>query len=113
MKKILILLAIFTFASTVVLAQSKEAQRSKNLKETSFAVKGMTCSGCVANVEKSLKKIDGVTKYEVSLETNSAKVEFDPSKTSETKIAEEMNKTHYKFSKEASENKGKTTKKLK
>ena len=43
-----------------------------------FDVKGMTCAACSAHVEKSVRKLDGVSDVSVSLLTNSMEVQFDP-----------------------------------
>ncbi len=43
-------------------------------------VEGMTCASCVARVEKTLKKIDGVANASVNLATEKATIEFDSSK---------------------------------
>ena len=43
-----------------------------------FDVKGMTCAACSAHVDKSVRKLDGVSAVNVSLLTNSMEVEFDP-----------------------------------
>jgi len=42
-----------------------------------FDVIGMTCSACVAHVEKSVRKLDGVQEVNVNLLTNSMTVDFD------------------------------------
>lgn len=42
-----------------------------------FNVTGMTCSACSANVEKSVRKLEGVQTVNVNLLTNSMNVEFD------------------------------------
>lgn len=42
--------------------------------EQKFKITGMMCAGCVSNVEKAVKKIDGVEQVEVNLLTNSLKV---------------------------------------
>ena len=44
-----------------------------------FDVTGMTCSACVAHVEKAVKKLPGVQDIAVSLMTNSMQVEYDDS----------------------------------
>ena len=44
-----------------------------------FDVTGMTCSACVAHVEKAVKKLPGVQDVAVSLMTNSMQVEYDDS----------------------------------
>ena len=43
-----------------------------------FDVKGMTCAACSAHVEKSVRKLEGVSDVSVSLLTNSMEVQFDP-----------------------------------
>ena len=43
-------------------------------EKLSFRVEGMTCASCVANVEKALKKVDGVTVAGVNLATERAEV---------------------------------------
>jgi P-type Cu+ transporter len=47
------------------------------MKTEKFDVTGMTCSSCVAHVEKSVRKLDGVKKVNVNLLTNSMTVDFD------------------------------------
>jgi copper chaperone CopZ len=42
----------------------------------------MHCNGCVRSVTNALKRIAGVLSAEVSLQENSAKVEFDEKETS-------------------------------
>ncbi len=48
----------------------------------SMNVEGMTCASCVARVEKTLKRIDGVENASVNLATEKATVRFDPSRAS-------------------------------
>ena len=42
-------------------------------------VTGMTCANCVQNVERALRKVEGVLKAEVNLATEKASVEYIPS----------------------------------
>jgi Cu+-exporting ATPase len=42
-------------------------------------ITGMTCANCVQNVERALKKVEGVLKAEVNLATEKASVEYVPS----------------------------------
>jgi copper chaperone len=60
-----------------------------------LTIKGMTCGGCVAAVRLQLKKTEGVTAYEVSLEKGEAEVTYDPAKTEPRKIAESVSKTGF------------------
>jgi len=43
-------------------------------KEVSLVIDGMRCAGCVANVEKALRAVDGVTSATVNFADHSAKV---------------------------------------
>ena len=47
------------------------------MKVEKFVVTGMTCSSCVAHVEKSVSKLEGVKAVNVNLLTNSMSVSFD------------------------------------
>ena len=52
------------------------SERSEDMNQK-FNVTGMTCSACSANVEKSVRKLDGVQSVNVNLLSNSMTVEFD------------------------------------
>ena len=49
------------------------------MKVEKFDVTGMTCTACVAHVEKSVSKLEGVKTVNVNLLTNSMTVNFDDS----------------------------------
>ena len=66
--------------------------------KTTLSVEGMTCGGCVAAVKIQLKRTEGVTAYEVSLEKAEADVSYDSAKTTPEKIAESISKTGFKAS---------------
>ncbi len=53
-----------------------------------IAVEGMHCNHCKSKVESALKSIKGVKKFEVSLDSASATVEYLASKTTPEAIAE-------------------------
>lgn len=38
----------------------------------------MTCASCVANIERNIKKVEGVHKILVALMAQKAEVQFDP-----------------------------------
>jgi copper chaperone CopZ len=44
-------------------------------KAMTFSVTGMTCDNCVHHVTEAIKNVAGVTATQVTLATNSAKVE--------------------------------------
>lgn len=69
--------------------------RAADSAETILAIKGMTCGGCVAAVKIQLRRTDGVSAYEASLEKSSASVTYDPSKTDPERIAESVSKSGF------------------
>ena len=61
-----------------------------------FGVYGMTCSACSARVDKAVRAVKGVQAVDVSLLTNSMKVEFDENITSAEEIVSAVVKAGYK-----------------
>ena len=55
----------------------------------------MTCAACSARVQRSLEKAPGVEGANVNLMTNSAKVVYDPVRTSPYALAEVIRQTGY------------------
>lgn len=49
-------------------------------KQITLPITGMTCANCVATVERSLKKVDGVQNAQVNLSSERAAVEYDPNR---------------------------------
>jgi copper chaperone CopZ len=86
----------WSFAAAV-LASVSLAWAGEPAKVT-LKVEGMTCGGCVAAVKVQLKKTEGVTAYEVSLESGEAAVSYDPTKTTPERIAASVSKTGFKTS---------------
>lgn len=60
-----------------------------------YQVEGMTCAACVAAVEKSVKKIDGVDNVEVNLLTKTMEVDFDDHKITDANIISAVSKAGY------------------
>lgn len=55
-------------------------------------VQGMTCSGCVYNVETALKSIPAVHSVDVSLENHSVTVRAEPGKVEAAELIEKIQK---------------------
>ena len=55
-------------------------------KKAELKISGMTCATCAVNIEESLSKLDEVSKVQVNFGTDSAHVEYDPSKVSLTDL---------------------------
>jgi Cu+-exporting ATPase len=60
-----------------------------------LAVTGMTCAGCVANVERALSATSGVDRALVNLATEKATVVLDPGVTTLEKLAESVRRAGY------------------
>ncbi|HWR24991.1 MAG TPA: heavy metal translocating P-type ATPase [Methanosarcina sp.] len=69
-------------------------------KEITLGVSGMTCSACALNIEKVLKKKQGVSSVAVNLELGRAKVIFEPSLISPKEIEEAIESIGYKVEKD-------------
>ena len=74
------------------------ATQATDSAKTTLAIKGMTCGGCVASVKIQLKRTEGVSAYDVSMEKAQADVTYDPAKTDPEKIAESVSKTGFEAS---------------
>lgn len=61
-----------------------------------FTVYGMTCSACVAAVERNVKKLEGVIKAGVNLSTAALIVEYDEKKLTESDIISAVVRAGYK-----------------
>ena len=85
------------------MAEKEAAQISSQktgLKEITLGVSGMTCSACALNIEKVLKKKEGVDSVAVNLELGRAKVSFEPSLISPKEIEETIESIGYKVEKD-------------
>lgn len=80
MKKLL----LFIFLSLSVFA-----------KEVGIEVEKMHCPLCTTMVKKAIKKVDGVNKVSVKLNTKKATVNYDESKTDIKTILEAIKTTSY------------------
>ena len=58
-------------------------------------VEGMTCAACVARVEKSLKKIGGVSNATVNLAAETVRLEYDVDQVSLETIAQSLHEAGY------------------
>ncbi|MCX6136767.1 MAG: heavy metal translocating P-type ATPase [Ignavibacteriales bacterium] len=65
------------------------------MKTITLPVEGMTCASCVARVEKSLKKVDGVKTANVNLATERVSLSFDPQKTTIERLSEVVREAGY------------------
>lgn len=68
------------------------------MKNITIKIKGMGCQNCVNAVTESLTELEGISKVNVSLEKESAEVEFDESKINADKMIEAIKELEYEAS---------------
>ena len=80
------------------------------MKTIILPVEGMTCASCVARVEKTLKKLDGVESANVNLATEKVALTFDQGIVSLEKLAAAVHEAGYVLELPAEKLSGKFTK---
>lgn len=60
-------------------------------------VEGMTCAACVARVEKTIKKVDGVSNATVNLAAETVRIEYDAETVSLDAIAGRLHESGYEL----------------
>ncbi|MFC2063850.1 heavy metal translocating P-type ATPase [Chloroflexota bacterium] len=68
---------------------------SKDTKHLTLPITGMTCANCVASVERSLLKLDGIHSTSVNLSSERASVEFDPERLDLSSMVDKIEKAGY------------------
>ena len=63
---------------------------------TEIKVSGMTCQACAVSVQKSLEKVEGVKRADVSSDKGLAKVVYDDAKANEQQLRDAIDKTGFK-----------------
>ena len=73
-----------------------DIEPSKDIREISLNIEGMTCASCVRAVERSISKLDGISFVSVSLATEKAMVKYDASAVRISDIKGAVEKAGYK-----------------
>ncbi len=79
-----------------IIEENVSEKDSSYIKET-FTVLQMTCMHCVGRVDKALRELNGVKEVEVDLESESALIEYDPSKIGPNDFEKVVTKAGYVF----------------
>jgi len=96
MRHVLAILSIVVMFGAVVMGQQKNGDAQQR-QSCTLKVSGMVCSACSNTVEKTAKKIAGVTRVSANQKTGIAEITFDPSKTTPDAIARVITaKTNFK-----------------
>ncbi len=90
----IILVYLILQAEIVKFLPKKTKQMENSKTTTTYAIEGMTCNHCVANVDKNLKAIDGVDQVAVDLQKGEAKVD---GQAEASKIKEVVESIGYTF----------------
>ena len=78
-------------------AAAQTGEKAQTGKMCLLKVSGMHCGACATTVEKTAKKIEGVTAAKASQPKGTAEIIYDPAKTSPEAIAKIINeKTPFK-----------------
>lgn len=70
-------------------------------QQLTLPIRGMTCLGCVANVQLALSDLPGVHEAEVDLSTKQARVTYDPTVIDRPQMVEAVVKTGYQVEEDA------------
>ena len=68
------------------------------MKRIKLSLEGMHCASCASNIERSLKKVEGIKNASVTLMLKKGMIEAEDS-TSEEEIKKAVSKAGYKVSK--------------
>lgn len=87
-------LAPMLFRSGASAPVTAATQGTGDAKAT-LEIEGMTCASCAVAVEAGLAKVDGFKSVEVAVDEGSAKVSYDPSRTTPEALAAAVTKLGY------------------
>lgn len=65
------------------------------MESLTLKIEGMSCNHCKMAVEKALKTLPGVQSAQVSLETNTADVVYDPQQVNVTQLKNAITEAGY------------------
>jgi copper chaperone CopZ len=65
------------------------------MKTTTFQIEGMRCDGCAQTIKMLVEKEPGVKGADVSLESSTARILYDPNATDDDRLAATIEKPGY------------------
>lgn len=74
-----------------------EVKKTEDVKnnEVTIPISGMNCAACAANIEKSIRKLEGIANANVNLTTEKTTVKYDPSLIRIAEIKNAISKAGY------------------
>jgi P-type Cu+ transporter len=76
---------------------------SKELKEASLQISGMTCAACATRIEKGLNKMEGVEQASVNLALEKSSIKYDPDKLNKADFEKKIESLGYSVVKQKAE----------
>lgn len=100
MMKNLLKLSLFTTCLLLQAAHAETAvpvtmQKQSNSQSVTLVVQNMTCSMCKITIKKALLGVEGVEEANVDYDTKTAKVTFDPQKTTSAALVKATTDSGY------------------
>lgn len=89
MKKFLLFFFLIFFSTTNLFSQETQ------LKKAVIKVNELNCKMCAVSVERELRKIKGIKRYDISLDNETVTVRFDAKEVSVEDIIKAIEKTGY------------------
>lgn len=65
------------------------------MEKVLLQINEIKCQGCVNKITKALKKIKGINKLDINLETKTADIEFNPTKVDKESIKDVVRSLDY------------------
>lgn len=79
-----------------ILTESVTSETTKKSKKLNLNISGMTCSNCAMKITDTLQKMEGISRADVILTTESAQVEYNDDEVDIDKILDEISNIGYK-----------------
>jgi Cu+-exporting ATPase len=76
-------------------ASADEAAVTSRIEKITLPIEGMHCASCALNIEKALKKKEGVSSAAVNFASEKAFVEYDPERTDSDRLTETVREAGY------------------
>ena len=78
----------------------------KNTQKATFKIKGMSCTACASQIEKSLRKVEGITAANVNFAVEKVTIEYDPKKVRLIDMQKKVSALGYELHLQEDENDG-------
>ncbi len=84
----------------------KKTKPASNKEKVSLPITGMTCVSCAKTIEKSIKKVKGVSKANINFAAEKAHIEFNPKLANKEQLENAIEESGYHVAKKPSSKNG-------